>query len=203
MTGHWQEAQFNANPIWLTFQNGGNFGLFVNPTFQRLDDGDYRPLDLAIASGKYRYVRFSALFNSDPSKRVSYQFFGETGRYYDGSLTYGRNSLILAPIPHAAFTLNAEINGFRNVGGYSGTILLYSAESRLAVNPRLQLISFFQRNTFTDRNVWNVRLSWEFQPLSFLYVVYNHGAYAGSVRTADGRIPAGSRSSTSLVSYRT
>jgi hypothetical protein len=184
-TGYLQEAQYNFNPIWLTFQNGGNLGLFASPTFQRLDDGDYRPLSLAIASGKYRYVRYSAMFGTDPSKKVSFQFNGETGRYYDGTLHYGRASLLLAPIPHAAFTLNTEINDFRNVGGYTGTISLYSVESRMAVNPRLQLISFFQRNTYTDKNVWNVRLAWEFQPLSFLYIVYNHGSYAGSIRASD------------------
>ena len=184
-TGYLQEAQYNFNPIWLTFQNGGNFGLFVNPTFQRLDEGDYRPLGFDIRNGKYRYVRYTAMFGTDPSKKVSFQLNGETGRYYDGRLSYGRASLILAPVPHAAFTFNAEANGFQNVGGYSGTISLYSVESRMAVNPRLQLISFFQRNTYTDKNVWNIRLSWEFQPLSFLYIVYNKGTYAGSVRTAD------------------
>ena len=188
-TGYLQEAQWNLNPIWFTFQNAGNFGLFINPTFQRLDDGDFRPLDLSIASGKYRYVRFSTIFGSDPSKKVSYNVYGETGRYYDGQLRYGRGSLILAPVPHAAFTLSAEANRFVDVGQYTGTIALYSIESRLAVNPRLQLINFFQRNTFTDRNVWNVRLAWEFQPLSFLYIVYNRGAYAGSLRAPDGTAP--------------
>ncbi len=184
-TGHVQEAQWNLNPFWLTFQNAGNVGLFINPVFQRLDDGDYRPLDLAIASGRYRYVRYSALFSTDPSKRVSLSTFAETGHYYDGQLHYGRASMILAPIPHTSFTISSELNRFINVGGYSGTIGLYSVESRLAVNPRLQLISFFQRNTYTDKNVWNIRLAWEFQPLSFLYIVYNHGTYAGSIQTSD------------------
>jgi hypothetical protein len=184
-TGYLQEAQYNFNPIWLTFQNGGNLGLFVNPTFQRLDDGDYRPLGLAIKSDRYRYTRYTMMFSTDPSKKVSFQFNGETGHYYDGSLTYGRATLILAPVPHAAFTLIAEANDFQQVGGYTGTISLYSVESRMAVNPRLQLISFFQRNTFNEKNAWNVRLAWEFQPLSFLYIVYNSGTYAGSIRTAD------------------
>ena len=184
-TGYLQEAQYNFNPIWLTFQNGGNIGLFVNPTFQRLDDGDYRPLGLSIASGKYRYVRYSIMFSTDPSKKLSFQFNGETGRYYDGRLNYGRGSMIVAPIPHMSFTMSGELNEFKNVGGYSGTIGLYSVESRMAVNPRLQLISFYQRNTYTDKDVWNVRLAWEFQPLSFLYIVYNHGAFAGSLRATD------------------
>ena len=184
-TGYLQEALWNFNPIWLTFQNAGNFGLFVNPTFERLDPDDYRPLDLSIASGKYRYIRYAALFGTDPSKRVSLNTYGETGRYYDGQLHYGRASMIVAPIPYTSFTLSSELNRFINVGGYTGTVALYSIESRLAVNPRLQLISFFQRNTYTDKNVWNIRLAWEFQPLSFLYIVYNKGTYAGSIRTID------------------
>ncbi|ADB41815.1 carbohydrate binding family 9 domain-containing protein [Spirosoma linguale] len=184
-TGYLQETQANFNPIWLTFQNGGSIGIFANSTFQRLDDGDYRPLGLGIASGKYRYVRYTTMFSTDPSKKVSFQFNGETGAYYDGHLNYGRATLLVAPIPHAAFTFSAEANDFKKVGGYTGTISLYSVESRLAVNPRLQLISFFQRNTFTDKNAWNIRLAWEFQPLSFLYIVYNSGTYAGSIRTID------------------
>ena len=180
-TGYWQEGTFSLNPVWFTFQSGAQFGLFVNPTFQRLDDADYRPLDLPIASGKFRYLRLSSLINSDPSKKFSWQLYGETGRYYDGSLTTGRGSISLAPIPHVAFTLRAELNNFRNVGGFTGLARLYSAESRLALNPRLQLISFIQRNTFTDRTNYNIRLAWEFVPLSFLYVVYNQGTYAGII----------------------
>jgi hypothetical protein len=184
-TGYLQEAQYNFNPVWLTFQNGGFLGLFANPVFQRLDDGDYRPLGLPISSGKYRYTRFSTMFGTDPSRKISFQANVETGKYYDGNLLYGRASMLLAPIPHASFTFSAEANDFRNVGGYTGTVSLYSVESRMAVNPRLQLISFFQRNTYTDKNVWNIRLAWEFQPLSFLYVVYNKGNYAGSLRIID------------------
>ncbi|GAB3548664.1 carbohydrate binding family 9 domain-containing protein [Spirosoma fluminis] len=184
-TGYLQEAQWNLNPVWFTFQNAGNFGLFVNPVFQRLDDGDYRPLDLAIRSGTFRYVRYAAILGTDPSKRVSFNTFLETGRYYDGQLHYGRASMILAPIPHTSFTLSSELNRFQNVGSYTGTVALYSVEGRLAMNPRVQLIGFFQRNTYTDKNVWNMRLSWEFQPLSFLYIVYNHGSYAGSLRITD------------------
>ncbi|RIV17670.1 hypothetical protein DYU11_30975 [Fibrisoma montanum] len=186
-TGYLQEVQFNTNPIWLTLQSGGMFGLFVNPTFQRLDDGDFRPLGLNIATGNYRYVRYNVLMGSDASRKVSYQLNAETGRYYDGRLNYLRGSLTVAPVPHVALGFIAEVNQFKNVGQdrFSEAVRLYSVESRLAVNPRLQLISFYQRNTFTDRNVWNVRLSWEFQPLSFLYIVYNHGSYAGSIRERD------------------
>ena len=180
-TGYWQEGVFSLTPVWFTFQSGAVFGVYATPTFQRLDDGDYRPLDLPIPSGRYRYARVSGIFASDPSRKFSWQVFTETGPYYDGVLTTGRGSVALAPIPHVAFTLRAELNDFKNVGGFTGLAQLYSAESRLALNPRLQLISFIQRNTYTDRTNYNIRLAWEFVPLSFLYVVYNQGTYAGNL----------------------
>ncbi|MEM8892704.1 MAG: hypothetical protein AAGD28_32285, partial [Bacteroidota bacterium] len=44
---------------------------------------------------------------------------------------------------------------------------------RFALNPRIQLSAFYQYNTFDKRGRWNIRASWEFQPLSFIYLVYN------------------------------
>lgn len=187
-TGHLQEAQWRLNPVWFTFQNAGSLGLFINPVFQRLDDGNYRPLSLSIASGTYRYVRYIARFSTDPSQRVSLTTSLETGRYYDGQLHTGVASMILSPIPHTSFTVKSELNRFQRVGGYTGTVALYSVESRLAMNSRLQLVGFFQRNTYTDKNTWNMRLSWEFQPLSFLYLIYNRSYEASSMVGADGLV---------------
>jgi hypothetical protein len=180
-TGYLQEGTFSLTPVWFTFQSGAAFGVYASTTFQRLDDGDYRPLDLPIPSGKYRYARVTSIFSNDPSQKFSWEISGETGQYYNGLLTTGNGSVSIAPIPHVAFTVRAELNDFKNVSGFTGLVQLYSAESRLALNPRLQLISFIQRNTYTDRTNYNIRLAWEFVPLSFLYVVYNHGTYAGTI----------------------
>jgi hypothetical protein len=56
-------------------------------------------------------------------------------------------------------------------GEYADTHLLL-IESRLALNPKLQLIGSYQRDTAGNASVLNARLAWEFLPLSFLYVVY-------------------------------
>jgi hypothetical protein len=37
----------------------------------------------------------------------------------------------------------------------------------------VQLSVFYQYNSFDRRSRWNVRGSWEFLPLSFLYLVFN------------------------------
>jgi len=45
--------------------------------------------------------------------------------------------------------------------------------SRFALNPRVQLSVFYQYNSFDEQGRWNIRGSWEYQPLSFLYIVFN------------------------------
>ena len=56
------------------------------------------------------------------------------------------------------------------LGEFAETHLLL-VETRLAVSPQLQLIGSYQRDTDGNAQVFNARLAWEFQPLSFVYVV--------------------------------
>ena len=178
-TGYLQEYQIKLNPIWFTFQNGGFFGLFFNPTFERLDDMDYRPLNLNIKSSKYNFMRYEILASTDQSKKISISADIQTGNYYDGKLDYASSNLRYSPAPYFSVGFNYEINKFTQVGEdkYSNDIQLWSIENRTALNPRLQLISFYQKNTFNNKDVWNIRLAWEFKPLSFIYLVYNQNFY--------------------------
>jgi hypothetical protein len=50
----------------------------------------------------------------------------------------------------------------------------------------LQWSTFYQYNTVQKRGTMNARLSWEFSPLSFLYIVYNdrQPILGGNVPTA-------------------
>ena len=50
---------------------------------------------------------------------------------------------------------------------------------RLALNPRLQLYTFYQHNTAAESNSLFARLSWEYLPLSFVYLVVNDRASMG------------------------
>jgi hypothetical protein len=54
---------------------------------------------------------------------------------------------------------------------------LYSIEGRFAFNPRLQLLGFYQRNSENNSDNYNIRLSWEYAPLSNIYFVYNHHGF--------------------------
>lgn len=177
-TGRLVERQYNLNPVWFSLQSGGGFGVFVNSFFQRLDQ-PFSPVGVEIAPGSYRYWRYNVFAQSDPSRKVSYSLFHDRGGYYDGRLATTTARVNLAPLPHASLALSWQANQFRGVGrpGEHTDVHLLGLETRLALNPRVQLIGFYQHNTAGQRDVYNIRFAWEYQPLSFLYLVFNQRAY--------------------------
>jgi hypothetical protein len=177
-TGRLIERSVGYNPIWVNFQNGSFIGLIITPTYQLLTE-PFAPLGVRIGTGEYRYTRWSVWASTDVSKKLSARGTFETGAYFNGQLRTTDLSVQFAPMPHISLTGRYNGNRFKEVGEARTTdnIDLYALETRLAVNPRLQLIGIYQHNTQDRRDLWNVRLAWEFQPLSFLYIVYNNRAF--------------------------
>jgi hypothetical protein len=173
-----QEASISVNPVWITLQSGGFLGAFFDPTFQRLEK-TFSPVGIDILPGDYRYLRSNIMAGSDPSKKLSYFIFTSWGGYYNGRLWTVDSNIRLAPIPHFQMNFSYQNNQFRGVGinREDANVHLWSIESRMAVNPRLQLIGFYQFNSSAKRDVWNVRLSWEFSPLSYVYLVFNQRGF--------------------------
>ncbi|GAB3221315.1 hypothetical protein GCM10027423_54070 [Spirosoma arcticum] len=172
-----QQAELRIFPLYVIGVTGWVASAYVVPTWQRLDEG-FTPLGIDVAAGRYYYTRYQINFTSDQSKKFSYRLFNEWGGYYNGRLRSHTASVRYSPVPQASFALDYT----RNIAVGLGTdrqdrvTELITPNVRLAVNPRLQLIGFYQKNTVAERDVWNVRLAWEFQPLSFLYIVYNSNA---------------------------
>lgn len=177
-TGKLIERQLNINPIWFNFQNGGFFGYLVNPTFQRLTE-PFEPLGITIPVGDYNYLRHQIYVSSDPSKVLNLTFDYNWGSYFNGKLVGNDFKLQFAPIPHVSIIGRYNRNNFKGVGDVTSnkSVDLYAIEGRFALNPRVQLISFYQKNSENNLQNYNVRLSWEYQPLSYIYVVYNHRGF--------------------------
>jgi Domain of unknown function (DUF5916)/Carbohydrate family 9 binding domain-like len=177
-TGQLIERQININPIWFNFQRGGYLGYLINPTFQRLTE-PFAPVGIEIGVGDYHYLRHQLLYRTDPSKKLNFGLTYEWGSYFNGKLNTGDWQLQYAPIPHFSLRARFNRNRFRSVGDAQtdATVDLYSLEARLALNPRIQLIGFYQKNSRNDAQNYNIRLAWEYLPLSFLYIVYNHTSF--------------------------
>ncbi|MFN8358241.1 MAG: carbohydrate binding family 9 domain-containing protein [Spirosomataceae bacterium] len=173
-TGRLIERSVGLNPIWFMLQSGGFVGYITTPTYQYLVD-DFLPLGVKIAKGDYHYTRHAIYYSTDGSKKVSFTWTGEYGNYYNGKLNTSDFRLQIAPIPHISINARFNRNNFVGVGEnkVDKTVDLWSFEGRFALNPRLQLIGFYQKNTDSNANNYNIRLSWEYQPLSFIYLVFN------------------------------
>ncbi len=185
-TGKLIERVWTIYPLWLNLQSGAYFGYSLNPTFQRLTD-PFEPLGVRIKPGEYNYLRHQIYASTDPSRMLNLQVIYYWGSYFDGKLNSGDWTLQFAPIPHVSISGRFNRNQFIEVGDQktTTTVDLYSIEGRFAVNPRLQLIGFYQKNAENNANNYNIRLSWEYKPLSYIYVVYNRQGFNPSPQRID------------------
>ncbi|MFN7117684.1 MAG: carbohydrate binding family 9 domain-containing protein [Saprospiraceae bacterium] len=177
-TGKLIERLYYFFPFWLNFQNGGYLGYSINPIFQHLTE-PFEPLGVTISEGDYHYFQQQIWASTDPSKILNLRVIYTWGEYFDGKLNSGDWQLQFAPIPHFSLIGRFNRNRFKNVGitNAATTVDLYSIEGRFALNPRLQLIGFFQSNSENNSSNYNIRLSWEYQPLSYVYLVFNHRGF--------------------------
>ena len=161
-------------PLRLNFQNGAQISAIVEPNWQRLED-PFLPVGIEIAPGDYDYTRYRLDLESDQSAMLAGEVEIETGDYFDGELTTYTLSGRYAPTPHLEVSADVELNRIRGLGIASRdkNTRLYGLNLRMALSPQLQFSTFYQRNSVNETDSWNVRLAWEYRPLSYLYVVYN------------------------------
>ena len=167
-------------PARVYFHNGAQVGFVVEPNWQRLDK-PFSPAGVEITPGKYDYTRYRLEFSTDQSAKLSGRLNIETGDYFDGELTNYFLSARYAPTPNLELSADVNLNAIRSLGILSEDkdTTLYGLSARFALNPRIQFTAYYQRNDANDREIWNARLAWEYQPLSFLYLVYNRNDASG------------------------
>ncbi|MEM6646532.1 MAG: DUF5916 domain-containing protein [Bacteroidota bacterium] len=181
-TRRFQEASLQVRPINMISESGAQISPFVVFNWQNLNDaeaGGFRPLGLSIAPGNYQFTQYGLFLGSDLSRKVAGSLEAQTGPYFDGMITTAEAAFRASPSPHVAFRLDYVYNHITDVGPteQEATSHLIIPELRLALNPRVQLNAFYQYNTFADRGAWNVRFSWEFSPLSYVYLVFNDSRF--------------------------
>ncbi|MEM7659350.1 MAG: DUF5916 domain-containing protein [Bacteroidota bacterium] len=169
-----QQGILNIAPIDFEFQTGGDFEIRVQHEWQQLDQS-FRPLGIEIAPGFYSFSRVDVGISSDFSRKLAGEVRYEVGGYYDGQLNRLFAEVRLAPLPHVELTGEYRFNQFRGVGIAEQDVdaHLIAARARLALTPRIQLISSYQWNSANQTDIWNIRFAWEYRPLSFLYIVFN------------------------------
>lgn len=169
-----QQASLYIFPIFTWFKDNSFLELSATPTWQNINF-DFAPLGLVIDKDRYYYTRYLIQYNTDLSKKWSGDIGYGFGRFYNGQRNRIRATTRFAPIPQLAISLDYEYNALRQVGIDQKNLYtnLYTSSLRLALNPQVQLSTFYQYNSFDRQGRWNIRFSWEYLPLSFVYLVFN------------------------------
>lgn len=193
-TGKLVERSLYFYPVWFNFQSGAYLGYGVTPVYRLLTD-TFSPLNVKILPGAYHYVFHDILFTTDPSKFMSISGGVKWGGFYNGRLVAADIKLQFSPLPYFSILTQFNRNQLTKVGAANEnkTVDLYTIQSRFALNPRLQLTGFYQKNSLDNSQNYNIRFSWEYRPLSYIYIIYNHGVASdllNPVRRSDDHIIA-------------
>jgi len=172
--GNFQQGNIYLFPIYLIFTNGSFFEYAIYPTWQNINF-NFAPLGIPIEQGDYYYTRQQVTYNTDQSRKFSISGKFSWGGFYNGDRLTVNGGVRFAPIPHIAFTADYEYNNLKEVGEFEENLEthLTTLGARFALNPRVQLSAFYQYNSFDEQGRWNIRGSWEYRPLSFIYLVFN------------------------------
>ncbi len=176
--GKLSERVIKITPLYFDFIKGGLLSYNFSLNYQQLFSA-FEPLGIEINPGKYYFTRHTIFTESNPSKKIAYSLNYEWGKYFNGKLQSTNATIIIAPIPFVSVNLSINHNEFHKVGkdSVNKTVNLFAMESRLALNPRVQLILLYQKNSLNKQDAYNIRFSWEYKPLSYIYLVFNSRAY--------------------------
>jgi hypothetical protein len=197
-----QEGTLTVYPVQLTFQDGGSLRLWATPEWQRLERPFTPVPGLTVDPGRYQFAQYGVTYRPDVSRRLWAFVTAQTGGYFDGRREQVNAQVRGAPDPRLALTVSHVGNRLRDVGPAraSETTHLFYPEPRAALDPRVQLVGLYQYNSVSRQSSWNARAAWEFQPLSFVYLVYNGRGYRDPA-TAGTAVPPTERQLVLKLSY--
>lgn len=182
-----RRLQETFSETWVdVFFNSGALAYPALQHFYQRTTAPFSPVPgVTVAPGTYPYWRGEFYARSDLSARYGAAAQFSTGGYFDRRLDQWSVTARAAPAPRAALAVQYDVNRFHGAPGGAPdvTTQLVAPEVRLALNPRVQLTTFYQYNTAAGRGALNARFSWEFAPLSYVYLVTNDVRAAGP----DGR----------------
>ncbi|MEP6611323.1 MAG: DUF5916 domain-containing protein [Mucilaginibacter sp.] len=174
-SGKLQEANVNVMPFGLIFNNLAQVNFNITSSWEYLTESFSPVRNIAIAAGNYHFNRYELYGLTNQGAAFSVEARLSIGDYYNGNLNSYYLSLRDTPDPHYSLTFAYTLNDFKNTGinKINTTTQLLAPGLRLAANPKVLLSAFYQYNTDARNGSLNARFSWEYKPLSFIYLVCN------------------------------
>ncbi|MEQ1572859.1 MAG: DUF5916 domain-containing protein [Vicinamibacterales bacterium] len=130
---------------------------------------------VTIPAGGYDVDTFRAQLTVGQQRKASGSWFVERGPFYGGHRTaVGYSGARVKLNPHLAFEPGFSVNRVRlPLGDFTTTLL--STRGTYTIAPQAFISSLVQYNSSNATLSANIRLRWEYQPGSELFVVYSEG----------------------------
>jgi hypothetical protein len=157
----------------IEFQNSDRFNIGVTDSYELLDRPFAITPAVAIPVGEYAFASGRAGFMFGQQRPFSGTLAVEHGAFYDGRLTaLGFSRARVNVTPQLSFEPNVSFNWIDLPNG-SFTTKLIGSRVTYTVTPLMFASALVQYNSSTNLVSANVRLRWEYQPGSELFIVYN------------------------------
>lgn len=173
-SGKLSEGYVTVIPVTVRLQDNTLFESYLNYNWQR--PKRLFPLSgIFINRGEYEYFRYAVKLTSDQSYFIGASVQYDGGNFYNGTMKHYNARMRYNPVPHLVFASNWDYYHFEGLGllNENKHVSVIAPELRLSLNPRAHLNLFYQYNSLTKTTAVNVRASYEFQPLSYIYLVVN------------------------------
>ncbi len=155
------------------FENGDRLGVDAQRNYELIPYAFPLGGGVSINPGHYDFQDYYASYSLSAQRRVSGTVTFQRGGFYDGTITaigYRRGRVELTP----QFSLEPGISINRielPIG--AATIPLLTSRVTYTLTPRMFFGGLIQYNSSNTSLGTNLRLRWEYQPGSELFVVYN------------------------------
>ncbi len=161
---------FSSN---MEFTNTSSIGLSANLTKVNLQFPFSFTEGEPLPAGEYSYVTYGIQYQSDERKLFNYNLELNRGGFYNGTLQRVEAQINYRRQPWGLFSINAEFNDLQFPEAYgSSKLWLVGPRFEFSFSRNLFWTTFLQYNTQAENFNVNSRFQWQFQPLSWLYLVY-------------------------------
>jgi hypothetical protein len=167
-----KESEFQHYHFNGRMQDGGQFGIAFNSSFERLD----RPFEVNpgtfIPAGRYRFNEAALDYTSDPSRVFFYQLNFAKGQFYDGDLLNYAVQGGYRPSAKLSWVGSYTKNKIKLPYGNFDTDLI-GLRFNWSFTPKSYLQAFSQYNSVSRQITHNIRFALLSTSSTGLFVVYN------------------------------
>ena len=167
------ETRFAQARFDTEFENSDRFGVDVRQSYELLLQPFQIASDVSIPVDGYDFRDVFLSYSMGEQRRVSGTWSLQRGGFFNGNITtvgYSRGRIEITPL--LSIEPGMSINHIDLPEG-AFTSTLVTSRMTYTFTPRMFLGGLVQYNSASDSLSTNIRLRWEYQPGSEIFVVYN------------------------------